>query len=185
MADANSDRVLHWPILLSVAWPLAFVLVWSGPLGLIDFLGAPLILMAWGASAVSGALLCVGWIAQRAWRRSLSIMILPVTTLVAALNPSFIWRTGQELGAYVHFYAMRPFYLMEIAKLPISEPRLLVYNWGGELLRSSGVAYDESDEIASEHPSQNWLKRAGRTDLACRFGYTAMGNHFYLVEFDC
>jgi hypothetical protein len=185
MAAVSSDRVLYWPILLSVAWPVTLVLVSSGPLGTIDFLGAPLILVAWALSAVASMVLCIGWIAQRAWRRSFCTMILPVTALAAALNLGFVWWTSKELGAYVHFYAMRPFYLTEIAKLPTSEPRLMVYNWGGIFLHSTGVVYDESDEITSEHPSQNWLNRTGRTDLACRFGYMAMGNHFYLVGFDC
>jgi len=112
-------------------------------------------------------------------------MILPVTALVAGQNVERVWRAGQDAGAHVHFFVMRPIYLREISNLSGNEPRLMVYNWGGAFLRSSGVVYDQSDEIAAEHPSDAWKKRADKTDLACPFGSTPIGHHFYFVSFDC
>ena len=179
--------MLYWPIVLSVAWPLALILVWSGPFGLSLF-GTPLLFVFWGLSASVALVLAIEFAVERNWFRLLAALTLPMTLLVAALNFGFVWRVGHQASEYVHFFVMRPIYLREISKLPADEPRLVVYNWGGLLLMDShGVAYDESDEIAlpERERSEAWKKRAHRTDAECVIGDTPVGNHFYLVGLDC
>jgi hypothetical protein len=113
---------------------------------------------------------------------------LPLTVLVAVLNFGFVWRAGQNVGDYVHFYVMRPIYLSEISRLSTGEPRLMVVNWGGLLpMVSHGVAFDESDELAlpARERSEAWKKRAQRTDAECVYAHTPVGGHFYLVSLDC
>jgi hypothetical protein len=176
--------VFYWPIALSVAWPVAFILVWSGPFGLA-FFGAPLVLMFWAVSAAVALAVAVGLAIERSWLRSLAMLTLPLTAFVAGLNLEFVWRAGQEAGEYVHFLVMYPTYLSEISRLPTDQPRLMVHNWGGLLLTSHGVVYDESDEITLPKlkRSEAWNKRASRTDTECVYAYTPVGGHFYFVGF--
>jgi hypothetical protein len=185
--EMKEERLLYWPIALSVAWPLAFIMAWSGPFGLALF-GAPLVLVFSGLSAAVALALAIDFAVERSWLRFLAALTLPITVLVAALNFGFVWRAGLQAGEYVHFFTMRSIYLSEISKLPTDEPRLVVYNWGGLLLMvSHGVAFDESDEIAlpKRERSEAWKKRAHRTDAECVIGDTPVGNHFYLVNLDC
>lgn len=50
--SAAADRIVYWPIINAVGWPLIFVLVWSGPLMLL-VVGAPLVLLLWVLLAVA------------------------------------------------------------------------------------------------------------------------------------
>ncbi len=184
---AAADRIVYWPIINAVGWPLIFVLVWSGPLMLL-VVGAPLVLLLWALLAVAVLFDAAMRAQARQWRGFLSIMVFPLITLVAVLNLGFVWRSGQELGSYIHFYVVRPAYLREISKLPSNEPRLKLFYWRGWMLTSTEVVYDESDEITLpwDTQSESWLKRAARTDAECPvLGYTSMGGHFYIVTFDC
>lgn len=45
-----------------------------------------------------------------------------------------------------------------------------------------GLVYDESDEIASEHPSEAWKRRVGAERVEGS-GYRPLYGHFYLVDF--
>ncbi|MGA3309837.1 MAG: hypothetical protein ABSD08_14655 [Xanthobacteraceae bacterium] len=184
---ATADRIVYWPIINAVGWPVIFVLVWSGPLMLL-IVGAPLVLLLWVLSALAALFDAAVQAQARKWRGFLSIIVFPLITLVAALNLGFVWRTGAELGSYIHFYVMRPSYLREISKLPSDEPRLKLFYWRSWLLKSTEVVYDESDEITLpwDTQSEGWTKRAARTDAECRvLGYFSMGGHFYIVTFDC
>jgi hypothetical protein len=44
-----------------------------------------------------------------------------------------------------------------------------------------GLAYDESDEIASSQPSEAWKQRAKEIGVAGS-GYRPLYGHFYLVD---
>lgn len=191
MSEATTDQPLYLPIALAVAWPVTFFLVWAGLVDLFGFLGPYLVLMLWLTSAVACFIMAFVVIEKKAWRRRLSTLILPLSALVifsvgTLAAPSFdlFSPAARALADRVHFIIMRPTYITEISRLP-SDVRLIVYNWGGQFLHSRGIVYDESDEIASTVKSEAWKKRAARTDLACPFGYTSLGDHFYFVSFDC
>lgn len=183
------DRILYWPIVLTVVWPIALILVWVGPFNLAFFLGAPLVLLLWAGSAVDALVRCAISAHGRAWRRVLSTAILPLSGVIACLNYGFVLGTTQYQGTYLRFLAMRPFYLREISKLPADEPRLKLFYWGGFLLTSHEILYDESDEIVlpEDERSEAWSRRAAQTDAGdCPLlGYSTLGNHFYLVTFHC
>ena len=190
MSEATADRLLYWPIVLSITWPVAFFLVWSGLFDLFGFLGPYMVLMLWLSSAVAAVIMAIAWIGERTWRRVLSTMILPLSAFVifslstlVAPHFDFLSPATRVLADRVHFAIMRPIYLSEISRLPTDEPRLMVRNWGGEFLHSRGIVYDESDEITSKHPSEAWKNRADRTDAGCVIGYTPMGDYFYFVSF--
>ena len=166
---------------------MIFVLVCSGPFKLL-VIGAPLVILFWAVSAAATLFIATAYAYDRAWRRLLSLMIFPLITLVGGLNLGFVWWTGMELGSYVHFFVMRPVYLREISKLPSDEPRLVLFYWGGLFHKSNEVVYDESDEITLpwDTQSKSWMKRAARTDAECPvLGCISMGDHFYIVTFNC
>jgi hypothetical protein len=63
-----------------------------------------------------------------------------------------------------------------------------VFNWGGMVWASSGVVYDESDQVArpQERQSDDWRERASGTELACEgYGVRPLLDHYYLVSFPC
>ena len=189
MQGARNDRILYWPVVLTVAWPLLFVLVcfiaslftWAGLSALFFLPLQALVLTLWGASGLFACLLCLEWVYTRAWRRLLSTLVLALTVAVAALNVKNVWHAGQTAGDYAHLFLMYPKYRADIAELPAGEPRFMVWEWGGFASHGSGVAYDESDEIASDHPSKTWQERADRYGVLGH-GYPRTIGHFYFVD---
>jgi hypothetical protein len=67
MQGARDDRILYWPVVLTVAWPLLFVLVcfiaslftWAGLFALFFLPLQALVLTLWGASVF--LLVCCAW----------------------------------------------------------------------------------------------------------------------------
>lgn len=180
MRGATDDRILYWPVILSVLCPIVFILAWSGPFSLRMLLVPPMVLILWMACSVFAVVTAIAWAYQRAWRRLLSTLILPVSVVLAGLNLSFVWRTGQRAGDYVHLLVMYPHYMAAISALPAEKRKFVVFDWGG-FVEGYGVVYDESDEIASNHPSEGWKELAKRSGVI-GFGYPRAIDHFYFVD---
>ncbi len=76
------DRVLYWPTVLAVFWPAVFINYVQGP-GEPGIDPGPLfIIVGWLMSAGIAVMISFAWIYQRAWRRLLSTMILPLSVFV-------------------------------------------------------------------------------------------------------
>jgi hypothetical protein len=184
---AAQDRVAFVPLALALCWPIALILSWSGPFDL-TFFGAPLVLLSWGVSAVCALLLALVWMIERAWRRAITTLVLPLLTLVAGLNIGFIWGSAIWAGDHVHFWMLRQAYLREVGSLPIDRgPRLAVFEWGGFAGVTHAVVYDESDEIGlpPNQQSETWKIRIAPTMLDCGVWGTPAGGHFYIVRIGC
>ncbi len=67
---------------------------------------------------------------QRAWRRLVSTLILPLTTVTAALDPVLVLSPEMKAGTYVHFFMMRPAYLSEVRRAA-DHPHLRYFEWDG------------------------------------------------------
>lgn len=187
MPSVESDRIARWPFLFTIGCPAVFVLICAGPFKLM-VVGAPVIVFYWVLAALVALCVAAAYAYHRLWRRFLSIVAFPLSTLIAAWNFGFVWGTGQLWGAYLHFLVVRPIYLQEISKLPAEKPRFKVFYWNSWFLSSTEVVYDESDEftLPPESRSAEWMKKAETTDAVCPIiGYTSMGSHFYLVTFGC
>jgi hypothetical protein len=78
---------------------------------------------------------------------------------------------------------MYPRYAGEIAALPADKPRFAVFVWDGFLTVNYGVAYDETDEMASDHPSESWKQQAERYGVRGH-GYRRAIGHFYFVDLE-
>jgi hypothetical protein len=188
---ADVDRILYWPIILAVAGPLVSLLPWIAlailgyPFIIVVLLGPILTLipMAWAGAGAFAAMTCFFWAYERAWRRVVSTLILPATILVAGLNFEVIWRATQTAGDYAHFFLLYPSLRADIEKLPADKPRFLAWGWQATMTHELGIAYDESDEIASGRPSDAWKKRAEQVGVAGS-GYRPLYGHFYLVDLE-
>jgi hypothetical protein len=171
---------------LALVFPMLLVLVWSGPFD-VAFLGAPIVIVAWSAAAVVALVFATVRAVARAWRMAITAAILPVVTLVAALQAETVWTRSIAIGERIHFHAMRNHYLAQVARSSAPAGRRLeVFNWGGFGV-SHGVVYDESDEIQlpPERQSAEWKRRIEGTELVCGVWGQPLGDHFYLVRFGC
>lgn len=174
-----------WPITLACCFPLTLIMLWSGPFDLA-FFGAPILLVAWGCSALIALGMVIFSVRARNWRRAASMSVLPLATLVATTYAVPLWQFAIECGNSIHFLAMRRSYLEEVSKLPSSdEPRFAVWEWGGFGV-GHAVVYDESDEIELTEQSSSWKKRVAKTEVGmCGVRGSPLGNHFYLVRTGC
>jgi vacuolar-type H+-ATPase subunit I/STV1 len=75
------DRTLYWPTILGIFWFLLALSASSDP-GEGQMVPGPFLTAGPVMSAFIAALLCVGWIYQRTWRRLLSTMILPLSVIL-------------------------------------------------------------------------------------------------------
>jgi len=113
MASPRNDRILFWPTALAVACFTLFV--GSDVFGLAFlYLDRPFILLYWLIAAGAGVIACMAWVCERAWRRLLSTMVLPLSILVAGFNLQSVWRVEK----FVEFHFTHPGYDSAIPKLP-------------------------------------------------------------------
>jgi hypothetical protein len=187
MQGVSEDRILYWPTILAVAGPAVVVLIWfaivlaDSPISsLFGWLLLFLIAAAWAFAGVGTFVVaCLELFLQRAWRRALSSLVLPLAVLVAGLNFENIWNAQDS----AHFFLRYPSLRAEIDKMPADKPRFVVWGWRTTRNAEIGLAYDESDEIASDHPSETWKLRANRVGVLGS-GYRPLYGHFYLIIFD-
>ena len=92
---------MYLPIVLAIGVPMTFVLSCSS---LFGFLNPLFILSVWLLCGGAAGIMSIAWLYQRAWLRLSSTLILLMSVLLAGLNLGFVWRTGQQWGAYVDQY---------------------------------------------------------------------------------
>jgi hypothetical protein len=148
--------------------------------------GAPILFMVWSASGLLSLAMAILSARAHHWRRTLSLSVLPLVTLVMISNAGVVWSLTMETGERLHFLLMRRSYLAEVAKLPASgEPRFAIWLWGGFGV-GHGVVYDESGEISLPEQSPAWKKRIANTEVGmCGIWGSSLGDHFYLVRTGC
>ncbi|MEA1672348.1 hypothetical protein [Nitrospirillum sp. BR 11163] len=187
------DRPAIWPILAAAVLFAGLVLVdtaleWEPP---FDALALLALLALWCGAAMGAASQAVRACRDGRPGRAVSLAILPLAFLVTVVQPRLVMGGAQSLGDRLHFAKGRPSYLAQVRALPdTGEPKLLVWGWGGFIVASTSLVYDESDEVTlpPERQSASWKTRIEHTDLACPYGYrvrTALGGHFYAVGVGC
>lgn len=183
--SASTDRIVPWPIILTCCFPIILVILWSGPFDLA-FLGVPALIAIWiGAACLASGIAVVSARAQN-WRRTVSMLVLPLFTLFAAANLGTAWGLAIDAGESLHFQIMRSSYVEDVSKIAFSgEPRFAMWRWGGFGV-GHGVVYDESDEIMLSEQSLGWKKRVANTEVGmCGAWGSPLGDHFYLVRTGC
>jgi hypothetical protein len=177
---------------LGVAFPVALILLAASPFGtnfIYVMMGIPALLLCWFGAGIWSAVLCALYLSRKQWLLSFLAAILPTLLVFAALNlVPFIQRCNY-IGGVIHFVVARPYYDHQIALLPhTNQPRLAVFNWGGMVWASSGLVYDESDEVTLPpgQRSRAWLNNPGLAELSCEgYSVTPLWSHYYLAYFPC
>jgi hypothetical protein len=178
MQGAIRDRILCWPVILAVAFPICCLLTWAGR-STLPQLFAPAILTLWTGAVVFAVTMCMVWLYEQAWRQFLSTLVLPLSVIAAVLYLDFVWPGDQRAGDYIHLFAAYPYYRDEISKLP--EPKFAVWRWSGSTPCNTGLAYDEGDTIASDPISEDWKEKTKNLRLDLYVESRAFG-HFYFVD---
>lgn len=185
----TDNRVLYWPLVLAIVWPLLFTVLWLlyavywfPVLSEMFFIvvGGNLATL-WAGTVIVAVRLMKQWAAARYWRTILSTLILPLTFLLVVSSTPLLLKKNHTAVDYVKFFVQYPYLLADVEKLPATEPRLMVWILG--LYDGFGVLYDETDEIAGGHPSENWKKNAEKDGVICCEHRHIIG-HFYFVDVD-
>jgi hypothetical protein len=149
----------------------------------IPILGAWLGLSIWSMSAMIRSL------AQQRWLAAATCLTVPFAVPVGVYRAiPFVQYPGER----AHFLAARSEYDATVARLPRTGQRFREFVWGGMLFASTGVVYDETDEVGLPygHQSAQWKRRMRNTDLTCGgdgpIGWVMpMGDHHYVVSLGC
>jgi hypothetical protein len=185
MQSALDSRVRIWTWIFAVLGPLSVF----GVRILIDIVGDRIIVLficgaillvvfvAWAGLTYLDALALAVSAYQREWRRFPSKLILLLVMVVTGVNLGWAWQSAAASGDYVHLFALYPRYMAEISDLP--EPRFKAWQWHFAGPCGSGIAYDESDAIASRHRSTS-DGLVGTVDV---HGNSRAFGHFYFATF--
>jgi hypothetical protein len=185
-------RLVLRSILLIVAFPALHIVLRATPAGpdlAYVLLAMPLIFLCWQATGLVGAFLAVKAWRRRDWPRFFSWLSVALVIGAGAAGHNYVRAYTNIAGDTLNLLVRLPYYLEWIDREPRDgAPRLLVFNRGGMIWASSGVVYDESDEVALPPGRQSaaWQARADRSELGCgNFYVTPLLGHFYLADFPC
>ena len=186
-----SNRLILRPLLLILTPPLLFAWLIASPVGvtlLMVFFGFPLFGL-WIVIGLFAATKAFHFWQQRDWRQFASWVAVPLAIALGTYNWSYTLMYSSIAGQTLNFAVNLPTYLERIEKLPKGgAPKLEVFNRGGMISASSGVVYDESDEVRLPPGEQSaeWQERAKKSELGCGdFAITPLFGHFYLAGFPC
>jgi hypothetical protein len=189
---APRSRFPRWLLAAGLGVPLALIVLAASPLGTNFFyvvVGIPALLLAWAIAGVGALIVGVRSAMRKDWRRCVIASVLPVVLLVVAVDPIRFVRSCNHIGDVIHFMVAKPYYDRQIAALPVERgPRLVVFDWGGMVWASSGLVYDETDQVAlpRDRQSADWLAQASRSELSCEgYGVQPLWGHYYLADFPC
>jgi hypothetical protein len=193
MRDPTEKRLRYWTIILALAGPLVVFLSrvlmnilpdsFLVPSFLLVCAALVCVVVIWIGVAFFDLLAVVTTVYERAWRRALSSAIFLAVILATGVNLALAWHGGKPAGDYARFFILYPKFLADIDKLPTGQPRLMAWGWDATMTHELGIAYDESDEIASVHPTEAWQQRAKQAGIAGH-GYRPLYGHFYLVDLE-
>ena len=189
---ATQSRFPHWLIAIGLGVPLALIVLAASPLGTNFFyvvFGIPVLLFVWVIAGVAALVVSVLSAMRKDWRRCANASVLPIVLLIVALDPVRFVRSCNYIGDVLHFIIEKPYYDRVIAALPPEQrPRLIVFDWGGMIWASSGLVYDETDQVSLPpgRQSADWLARASHSELSCDgYGVQPLWGHYYLASFPC
>lgn len=135
----------------------------------------------WIGSVIVASRLMIRSAAARQWRTALSTLVLPLSFLLVLLSAPWLLKEIGTAQEYAQFFIAYPSYLAQLEKRPATEPRFMV--WTSGEYDPTALLYDETDEIASDHPSEAWKKKAKAKGIVCCEHRHIMG-HFYWAKYD-
>lgn len=124
----------------------------------------------------------------RQWRKAGICLALGAAIGLTFLHLERIAIACDRAEAVLHFLVGRPCYEFVIARLPHAGHRLVVFDWGGSVVRVRGVVYDEGGEVARswKDPSPEWLDNPALSVHGCKVSWMEpLRPHYYLADFNC
>jgi hypothetical protein len=117
--------------------------------------------------------------------QSIAYAVAVFALLFVFLSPTVLTITPEAW--FIKFAAFKPWYDNQIVTLPSGEPHLVLFVWDTTRDGTSGVAYDDSDQIVKPPPmrSPEWRERAASTGLTCTFDATPIRDHYYWYDTWC
>jgi hypothetical protein len=189
---ATNSRFLRWLIAIGLCVPFALIVLAASPLGtnfIYVVVGIPALLFVWVMAGVGSLAVGVRSAMRKDWRQCVIASALPIVLIAVALDPFGFVRSCNYLGDVAHFIIGKPYYDRQIAALPAGQrPRLVVFDWGGMVWASSGLVYDDTDQVSLPpgRQSADWLEEASHSELSCEgYGVRPLWGHYYLVSFPC
>jgi hypothetical protein len=163
--------LLMWPTLLVSGLFFLFVALFAIPRSRVFllFFGMPVIAIVTLIPIALACFVAAASLIGRRYVRALSALVLPVVCTIAAINYGTTLKTCATAADYVQFYVGYPLFAHAVSQLPRDDgPRLAVFTMDGFISMSSGVAFDESDEISLPAGQQTyaWKVRAAHTELS-------------------
>jgi hypothetical protein len=197
---ATDNRILYWPAALGIVWPLVVALLWLflqmlvmltfiwDNFVIITLVSAWFLLFAglglatmWVGSVAIACKLMIQSALARHWRMVLSTAILPLAFLPVLLNIHLLWEESVTVNEYMRFSFGYPLYLRRFEERDPTRPVFAVWaDWPSD---DEAVLYDETDEIAADHQSAAWKKRAKANGVICCRHRHVLG-HWYYVGVD-
>jgi hypothetical protein len=159
-----------------------------------DGLVAPFVVLAGYVLFITGcAILLTSVVLKHLRGAKRLLLVIAVVTLIIVVLPFYsALMLYRYPGDRLHFLMDLPHYQAYVDRLPRNGKRFAEFNWGGMLFASSGISYDETDEVALPfgHQSAEWRARMKNTDLTCGGNgpvgtVEPMGGHYYLTAFGC
>jgi hypothetical protein len=162
---------LMWPTFFTIGLFLLFVTLFVIPRSRVFllFFGIPVIAIGTLIPIARSCFVAAASLKGRRYLRALSALVLPIVCTIAAANYGSALKTCAAAADYVQFYVGYPFFAHAVSQLPRNDgPRLAVFTMDGFLSMSSGVAFDESDEIILPAGKQTdaWKVRAAHTEFS-------------------
>jgi hypothetical protein len=160
----------------------------------VDGVTAPFVVLPCYLALVVGCVITAGMVLFRQldWAKRLLLVALTATLIISLTPFSSLLVLYTYPGDRIHFLRDLPKYSRYVAALPQNGERFAEFNWGGMLFASSGITYDETDEIGRPYGSQSaqWRARMKNTDVTCGGkgpigAVEPMGEHYYLTSFGC
>jgi|SRR5579871_4083709 len=189
---APRSRLPRWLLAAGLGVPFTLIVLAASPLGTDFFyvvVGIPTLLFVGAIAGVGALIASIRSAMRKDWRRCALALALPIVLLVVAVDPIAFVRACNYIGDVLHFIVAKPYYDRQIAALPgDGRPRLAVFDWGGMVWGSSGLVYDETDQVALPRGRQSadWLEAASHSELSCEgYGVEPLWGHYYLASFPC
>ena len=179
------------PLFVVLSIPLVDAVYLATPMSidLSSLLVDALLAFVWAEIACGGAVLCVLAARKRNWQAALSWLVVPTLVTMGFLNLPYVTSSTFIAGNALRFAVLLPQFRADLARESrTGEPVLRVWNRGGMIWHSSGIVYDESDEVALPPGRQSvaWQKRAQQSALACEgLHVVPLFDHFYIADFPC
>jgi hypothetical protein len=194
---ARLEPIKFWPLWTTIGFPLLLIALNATPLApnfVFVMLGIPVLILMWTVSGVCAGMLAIRALKRHRWMQVSVAAVLPLVLVGIGLRFLVFIHLCNAVGDELYFVFEHRYFVRAIhTPPPQAEPRLLVFNRGGMIWASSGLVYDESDEVVRDPSlqSSDWKKRAQNSELGCGYGAQpflipfAFTRHWYTASFAC